>query len=151
MKLKHRGFEIVTAYLGKDIHLPKRNTEHSAGYDFESAIDVLIQPGQTVAVPTGVKAYMEEGEVLQIFPRSSLSYKRHLTLPNSVGIIDKDYYNNPDNEGHIHILLWNFGSEPAEIKQGERLAQGIFTKFLTVDDEPSSGAKLLGGFGSTGR
>lgn len=149
--MKKRGFEVITSYLNEDIHLPKRNTTHSAGYDFECAHDTVIEPGKIVPVPTGIKAYMQDGEVLQMYARSSLAMKKHLTLINSVGIIDKDYYNNESNEGHIQILLYNYGSEPVHLEKGERVSQGIFINYLTVDQEEVTNVKRLGGFGSTGK
>ncbi len=150
MKTKTRGFEIVTEYLDKEINLPMRNTTHAAGYDFECAETLTIPAHGIIAVPTGIKSYMQDNEVLQMYPRSSLAVKRHLMLVNSVGIIDKDYYDNPSNEGHIQILLRNFGDEDTVIQKGERIAQGIFMTFLLCDNEKKSGPKRLGGFGSTG-
>ncbi|MBU0996864.1 MAG: dUTP diphosphatase [Firmicutes bacterium] len=150
MKTKMRGFEVVKEYLDKEIHLPMRNTTHAAGYDFESAETLTIPAHGIVAVSTGIKSYMQDNEVLQIYPRSSLAVKRHLMLVNSVGIIDKDYYNNPSNEGHIQILLRNFGDEDTIIQKGERIAQGIFMTFLLCDNEKKNGPTRLGGFGSTG-
>ena len=147
-----RGFEIASAYEGKGITLPLRGTGSSAGYDLSVAESVVIAPGEMVMVPTGVKAYMEPDEVLYIHIRSSLAVKRQLVLMNSVGVVDADYYNNPDNEGHIFIALWNRGREPVEIAAGERLAQGVFMKYLTVDeDEAGAGKDRQGGFGSTGK
>lgn len=148
--MKKRGFEVIQAYKDQSINLPHRNTEHSAGYDFECAVETVILPGQIVPVPTGIKAYMQENEVLQIYARSSLAMKKHLVLINSVGIIDKDYYNNESNEGHIQILLMNYGKESIKLPKGERIAQGIFMSFLLADNEKKSNVKRLGGFGSTG-
>lgn len=147
--MKKRGFEIVTIYKNQNIELPQRKTSGSAGYDFCSAVDTVIPPKEIGFVSTGIKAFMAEDEVLQMYPRSSLSFKKKLLKANSVGIIDSDYYNNPDNEGEIKLILYNFGCEPATIKKGERIAQGIFTKYLTVEENDAK-AKRLGGFGSTG-
>ena len=103
-------------------------------------------------VPTGVKAYMKPDEVLYIHIRSSLAVKRQLVLMNSVGVVDADYYNNPDNEGHIFIALWNRGKEAVTLKAGERLAQGVFMKYLLADgDTAGKGQDRQGGFGSTGK
>lgn len=148
--MKIRGFEVISSYLDQDIVLPKRNTSGSAGYDIEAAVDLTILPGETAGCPTGLKAYMAEGEVLQVYPRSSLAIKKHLILINSVGIIDKDYYNNISNEGHIQIMLYNYGKEPVTILKHERVAQGIFMSFLKTDNEPTNHTQRLGGFGSTG-
>lgn len=147
-----RGFEVVGSYKDKDIALPKRGTGASAGYDLSAAESVVIAPGEMVMVPTGVKAYMEPDEVLYIHIRSSLAVKRQLVLMNSVGVVDADYYNNPDNEGHIFIALWNRGKEAVTLKAGERLAQGVFMKYLLADgDTAGKGQDRQGGFGSTGR
>ena len=147
-----RGFETVSAYEGKGIALPLRGTAASAGYDLSAAESVVIAPGEMAMVPTGVKAYMEPDEVLYIHIRSSLAVKRQLVLMNSVGVVDADYYNNPDNEGHIFIALWNRGKETVTLKAGERLAQGVFMKYLLADgDTAGKGQDRQGGFGSTGK
>lgn len=146
-----RKFEIVTTFAQKNPVLPKRQTENSAGYDLSSLCDITIEPGKITLIPTGIKVMMEHDEVLMIYPRSSLAIKRGLMMSNSVGVIDADYYGNPDNEGHIMIPLYNTTLEPVTIKAYERVAQGIFTKYLkTVDDEVQS-KKRSGGFGSSGQ
>lgn len=147
--MKKRGFEVVTKFKDSSINLPKRKTSGSAGYDFEAAVDINIEPKTIAFVTTGIKAYMPKDEVLQMYPRSSLCFKKKLMKANSVGIIDSDYYNNPDNEGEIMLILYNFGDEVVEIKKGDRIAQGIFIKYLTVDENETT-IKRLGGFGSTG-
>jgi dUTP pyrophosphatase len=147
--MKKRGFEVVAKYKDANIELPKRKTSGSAGYDFESAVTIEIEPNKIAFVSTGIKAYMPENEVLQMYPRSSLSFKKKLVKANSVGIIDSDYYNNPDNEGEIMLILYNFGEEKVLINKGERIAQGIFIQYLTIDDSETT-VKRLGGFGSTG-
>lgn len=101
-----------------------------------------------VLVPTGIKAYMQNGEYLQIVNRSSNPLKKGLILTNGVGVIDKDYYNNPDNDGHIMGQFLNFGWNPVTIKKGERIFQGIFQIFLTADDDNATGERV-GGHGST--
>lgn len=147
--MKKRGFEIVTKYRDKQIELPERKTSGSAGYDFSAAESVDIKPGQIAFVSTGIKAFMPKDEVLQMYVRSSLSFKKRLIKANSVGIIDSDYYNNPDNEGEIMLILYNYGQETAHIEKGERIAQGIFMKYLVIDEDDNN-IKRLGGFGSTG-
>lgn len=147
--MKKRGFEVVTKYKDSNIKLPQRKTSGSAGYDFESAVTIEIEPKQIAFVSTGIKAFMQNDEVLQMYPRSSLSFKKKLVKANSVGIIDSDYYNNPDNEGEIMLILYNFGEEKVLVTKGERIAQGIFMKYLTVNDSEIK-KKRLGGFGSTG-
>ena len=149
--MKTRGFEIVSGYQGHGVTLPQRKTGKSAGYDLQAARTVVVAPGGTAMVPTGLKAYMQDDEVLTIHIRSSMAVKRGLMLVNNVGIIDADYYNNEDNEGHIFIALWNRGQEPVTIESGERIAQGIFMKYLTIDgDTAGEGEERRGGFGSTG-
>ena len=150
--MKTRGFECVSAWQDKKIHLPQRKTAASAGYDIEAGADVLLLPGELTMVPTGVKAFMQPDEVLMIHIRSSMAIKHQLVLMNSVGVVDSDYYNNEDNEGHIFIAFWNRGTEPFAIKKGERIAQGIFQKYLTTDEDVACrGAVRQGGFGSTGK
>lgn len=147
--MKKRGFEVVAKYKDLGIELPKRKTSGSAGYDFESAVTIEIEPKKIAFVSTGIKAFMPENEVLQMYPRSSLSFKKKLIKANGVGIIDSDYYNNPDNEGEIMLILYNFGDDLVIINKGERIAQGIFMQYLTIDDSETT-VKRLGGFGSTG-
>ncbi len=146
-----RGFEVVTSFGDKGISLPRRKTGRSAGYDMEAATDVILPPHQVVLVPTGLKAYMQPDEYLGIHVRSGISIKNSISCINSQGIIDADYYNNPDNEGHIMVPLINHGENDFAIAKGTRIAQGIFYKYLTVDgDEAGIGAERTGGFGSTG-
>jgi dUTP pyrophosphatase len=100
-------------------------------------------------VSTGIKVYMEEDEVLKIYNRSSNPIKRGLIVPNSVGIIDHDYADNPSNEGEIFLQFWNFSNDPIEIYIGDRIGQAMFNKYLVVDDDDADGDRV-GGFGSTG-
>ncbi|MCI9585418.1 MAG: hypothetical protein HFH45_02130 [Bacilli bacterium] len=132
-------------------HTPKRSTKYSAGYDFMALTDFTINPNEIKLIPTGIKADMNEDEVLMIYIRSSLGFKFNLRMCNQTGIIDKDYYNNQDNEGHIFVKIQNEGNKPKEFKQGENIVQGIFTKFLTVDDEETIEKERSGGFGSTNK
>ena len=136
------AWEVVT--------LPKRATGGSAGYDFVTPVAVTLRPGETVKIPTGIRAWMEEGWVLQIYPRSGLGFKYRLQLNNTVGIVDSDYYES-DNEGHIFIKMTNDSNEGKvlELPAGSGIAQGLFTEFgITMDDEAL--AKRNGGFGRTG-
>lgn len=144
-----RGFEVITAYEDKDIHLPTRKTTESAGYDLECAEVVTLAPGELKLIPTGIKAFMAYDEYLAIHIRSSMAIKRRLALVNSTGIIDSDYYNNEDNEGHIMIAVLNYGTEPVHLEKGERVAQGIFSKYLITNDDDATGVRT-GGIGSTG-
>ena len=133
-----------------DISVPTRSTKHSAGYDFKSPIEFTLNPGESKKVPTGIKASMNEDEFLAILVRSSMGFKYNIRLCNQVGIVDSDYYNNPDNEGHIFIKIQNEGTEALTINKGDRFAQGIFMNFLITDDDMSFGDRT-GGFGSTGK
>ena len=144
-----RGFEIVSAFDGQHIHIPERSTAQSAGYDIECAEDVTINPGQVAIVATGLKAFMGYDEYLSLHVRSSIGIKKHIILANCTGIIDSDYYNNEENEGHIMVALHNLGTEPVELKKGDRVAQGIFSKYLIATEDNASGERT-GGIGSTG-
>lgn len=145
-----RGFEKITEYAETDILLPKRQTAHAAGYDFYLPQKVVLPPQTVQLVPTGLKAYMQKDEVLTIYIRSSLAVKRGIVLVNNVGIIDADYYNNPDNEGHIMLALYNIGREEIVLQKNERVAQGIFCKYLLADDDITVRKEIRsGGFGST--
>ena len=129
--------------------LPQRATKGSAGYDFHMPYDLEIKAGETARIPTAIRAEIEEGWVLQIFPRSSLGFKYRLQLDNTVGIIDSDYYH-AENEGHIIIKVTNNSDKTLQLKQNDRFAQGIFIPFgITVDDEASE--ERTGGFGSTNK
>ena len=130
-----------------DIVLPKRATTGSAGYDFTSPIDFTIKPGEMIKIPSGIRCYIEEGYVLNIYPRSSLGFKYQMTLANTTGIIDADYYN-ALNEGHIIVALVNRGNKDIVIKKGDRFVQGIFLKFYTAIEEEVTN-KRQGGFGSS--
>lgn len=139
--------EIKAIYDG--IKLPKRATTGSAGYDFYAVWDICLNPGETAKIPTGIRARIDEGWVLKLYPRSGLGFKFRLQLNNTVGIIDSDYYYS-DNEGHIFIKITNDSNEnkTVEIKQGGGFAQGIFVEYgITVDDDVSEIRN--GGFGST--
>ena len=150
--MKIRGFEKVAKYADVDFPMPERKTELSAGYDFCLPEEVTLEPGKLQLVPTGIKAYMQPGEWLGMHIRSSMAVKKRLMLVNNVGIIDADYYNNPDNEGHIMLALLNMGENPITLPKGERVAQGIFYNYLTADgDEKVNKAVRGGGFGSTGK
>lgn len=164
-----RMFEVAKGFEEAEINLPVRATKSAAGYDFESAEDITIQPIwknvfkyftggfaeepeakilKPVLVKTGVKAFMQEDEALYLYNRSSNPLKKFLLLGNGVGIVDADYYSNPDNDGHIMFQFINFGLFPTTIKKGERIGQGVFGKFLKTSDD-TVGGERTGGFGST--
>ncbi len=133
------------------IELPKRSTKASAGYDIRSIQEGVIKPGKSMAFKTGLKVAMNSDEVLYIYSRSSQGYKYNVCLINSVGVIDSDYYNNPDNEGHFSIKLVNLGDKDFEVNVGDKIGQGVFMKYLTVDDEEEIKGTRKGGLGSTGK
>ena len=150
--MRLRGFELISNYSTSDIPLPLRKTKYSAGYDIAAAEEVLLAPLSTTLVTTGLKAYMLPDEYLGIHIRSGLSIKNNLSLVNGQGIIDADYYNNPENEGHIMIAIYNHTQEGILVSKGTRIAQGIFYKYLVTDtDENNSFAARTGGMGSTGQ
>ena len=133
----------------KDLKLPRRATSGSAGYDFFAPFDIVLAPGETIKIPTGIRAKMEANYVLKLYPRSGLGFKYRLQLNNTVGIIDSDYYYS-DNEGHIFAKITNDTNEgkTIEIKKGTGFMQGIFLEYgITFDDDVTEVRN--GGFGST--
>lgn len=146
-----RGFEIAKGWEGRGIILPKRATANSAGYDIGAAADTLVpafRPGmKPTLIPTGLKAYCQPDEYYMIANRSS-NPKKGLVLANGIGIIDADYYENPTNDGHFQILVFNVSDQDLLVKKGERVAQVIFQKYLLTDDDKATG-KRAGGIGST--
>ncbi len=130
-----------------DIILPKRATKGSAGYDFVSPLDLTLKPGENIKVPTGIRCMIDEGFVLEIYPRSSLGFKYQMALMNTTGIIDSDYYD-ADNEGHIICAVVNRGDKDIVIKKGDRFVQGIFVKYYLAEEEENT-VERHGGFGST--
>ncbi|WP_462399510.1 dCTP deaminase/dUTPase family protein [Lacticaseibacillus pantheris] len=178
--MSKRGFAIVSKYADDGLQLPVRSTQNAAGYDFFAREDFVLksvwrydfirlfrlirnehpltdndfQRASSVLkpqlVPTGIKAFMQPDEVLVLANRSSNPLKRGLILPNGIGVVDADYYNNADNEGEIFFQLVNLGPRTKVIKKGERIGQGIFMPFLTADGDEGGLHRRNGGFGSTG-
>lgn len=171
-----RGFEVAKGYEDKEINLPKRQTHQSAGYDFEAAEDMVIPTvwgrvftlvrvwtrGERVGefkeglfaphiVHTGVKAYMGNDEALFLHNRSSNPIKLLLLLTNGVGVVDADYYSNKKNDGEIMFQFTNFGLRDKHIKKGVRIGQGVFQKFLKIDNDIPVDAERQGGTGHTGQ
>lgn len=149
-----RKFEFVKRIIGENgnsidlpinFDLPKRSTKFSAGYDFINPERVKLEPHKIYYVKTGIKADMEKDEFLMLCNRSSNPKKKNLVLINGVGIIDKDYYNNSDNEGEIAFAFMNISNETIIIEAGEKLGQGIFTKYEITDDDNAKGDRT-GGF-----
>ena len=151
---RKRGFEIAKGFENSGVNLPIRKTKHSAGYDIEAVEDTIIpsfkRGDKPTLVKTGLKAYMQEDEVLILANRSSNPGKKGLILANSIGVIDSDYYGNPDNDGHIMFAFYNIRNEDIEIKKGDAIGQAIFQKFLVTDNDITGGERT-GGFGSTSR
>lgn len=151
---KIRGFEVAKGFENKGINLPVRKTKYSAGYDFEAAEDCIVpafKPGMApTLIKTGIKAYMQPDEMLCLYNRSSNPKKKGLILANSVGIVDQDYYGNPDNDGHIMFAFYNIKDTDTEIKKGDCIGQGIFEKYFVADDDVATGERT-GGFGSTNK
>ena len=151
---RKRGFEVAKGFENQGINIPIRKTKFSAGYDIEAAEDTTIPSFKKGIKPTliktGLKAYMEQDEVLILANRSSNPGKKGLILANSIGVIDSDYYGNPENDGHIMFAFYNIKEEDIEIKKGDAIGQAIFQKFLTTDNDISLGERI-GGFGSTSK
>ena len=149
---KIRGFEVAKGWEDKNINIPIRKTKKSAGYDVEAAEDIIIPPFERGCKPTlihtGLKAYCQDDEWYMLANRSSNPGKKKLVLANGIGIIDADYYCNPDNDGEFMFAYYNMGTEPLEIKKGERIGQVVFQKFLIVDNDVAEGERTSG-FGST--
>lgn len=134
-----------------EYNLPERKTKYSAGYDFESIIDFELKPNEIKKIPLGIKVIMNEDEMLMILVRGSTGFKYNVRMCNQVGIIESDYYNNIENEGQMFVKLQNEGDKNFIVKKGDRICQGIFVKFLTVDDEKEIETIRTGGFGSTNK
>ena len=151
---KIRGFEVAKGFEGMGINLPIRKTKYSAGYDIEAAEDVIIpsfkKGTNPTLVKTGLKAYMQDDEVLMLYNRSSNPKKKGLILANSVGVVDKDYYGNQDNDGHIMFAFYNIKEEDITIKKGEAIGQAVFQKYFVADGDIAQ-CERIGGFGSTNK
>lgn len=118
-----------------EFNLPKRETKNAAAYDFEALFDYTLMPGEIKKIPTGVKVCMEDDDVLLLLVRSSMGFKYNVRMCNQVGVIDADYYDNKDNEGHMWICIKNEGNKEYKVKKGEGMIQGMFIKYLKVDNE----------------
>ena len=139
-------------YIDKELALPGRSSAKSCGYDFRLPVDVEIQPNSQVLIATFIKAEIDDDKVLELYPRSSYGIKKGLELANTVGIIDADYYNNEDNEGHIMICMRNTTSKPVHLERGDKFVQGIIKRYFLMDgDEYGVGKARKGGIGSSGK
>ena len=123
--------------LYNEYSLPERDSVYTAGYDIYLLEELTIKPGERKKVPTGIKSYFDKEEVLLLIVRSSMGFKYNIRLCNQVGVIDADYYNNKDNEGHIWLMIQNEGEEEYNFKKGEAIAQGLFMKYLTTKSDKS--------------
>lgn len=167
--MRNRGFEVCKGYENSDITLPVRKTKNAVGYDFEAAEDTIIESiwstvfnnvskflkgekeyeaFKPTIVKTGVKSYFGEDEGLFLANRSSNPIKKGLVLANSIGVIDADYYGNPDNDGHLMFAYYNFFPFPITLKKHDVIGQGYFQKVLFADNDVVEGVRK-GGFGST--
>ena len=145
-----RGFKVISADMRKSdhVHYPTRSSINSAGYDFYADKDYTVLPNEVIKIWTDIKAYMKSNEVLILNVRSSMGGK--FMLANTQGWVDSDYYDNPDNEGNIGIFLKNISNEVQHIKRDDRIAQGMFIEYLTIDNDKTI-AERKGGFGSSGK
>ena len=147
-----RGFEVVRddciQYGEKNLKMPIRATKNACGYDFYSPVDLVIKPMESEIIWTNIKAYFNPNECLMLFVTSKMG-KRHIMIANGTGIIECDYYGNESNDGNLGFRLINLGKEDYVIKKGDKIGQGVFTYFLTVDNEQEITTKRTGGFGST--
>ncbi len=150
--MKTRGFEIAKGWEDRDINFPVRKTLHAAGYDVEAAEDTVIPPFERGCKPTlihtGLKAYCQDNEWYMLANRSSNPGKKKLVLANGIGIIDADYYGNPDNDGEFMYAYYNMSNEDVVIKKHDVIGQLVFMSYLTVDEDKAEGVRT-GGFGST--
>lgn len=121
--------------LYNEIKIPQRDSDSTAGYDICLLEDITINPGEIMKLPTGLKSFFENDEVLLLVVRSSMGFKHNIRLCNQVGIIDADYYNNEDNEGHLWIRIQNEGDKTVELHKGDAVVQGIFMKYLTTNSD----------------
>ena len=163
MEKKARGFEKISFNQFKkdlnfinnieeaynNIMMPVRATSNSVGYDICTPFDFIIKPSEIKLIPTGLKVYFNSDEMFALYVRSSMGFKYNIRLCNQVGIFECDYYNNEQNEGHIFVKIQNEGNKDVEFHAGDRIVQGIFSKYLIIDNDNASGIRI-GGIGSTG-
>lgn len=160
--MKQRGFEKISreqfdkdfiniGITYEELKLPKRATAKSAGYDCYSPCDIYLKPNEEINLPTGIKSYMLDDEVLLAFPRSGHGFKYYIRLANTQGVIDADFYNNEGNEGNIRVKIRNEGNKNFSIKKGDAFCQFIFQKYLLADGDDFTGDERKGGIGSTNK
>ena len=155
-----RKFEVVKneslKFPAVETKLPERADNRSAGYDFYSKEEKVLMPGDFHTFWTDVKVLMYYDNELELHTRSGNGCKKGLVLRNGTGIIDPSYYGNISNDGNIGICLVNMGKDPVFIAEGDRIAQGIFHRYLITDDdkfltEKNNSVQRMGGFGSSGK
>lgn len=139
--------------ISEDIKLPVRSTLNSAGYDFFAIEDVILPAKKITRVMTGIKCELMPDMVLILANRSSNPSKKGLVLMNGIGVIDADYYGNPDNDGEMAFEFYNILDEDVEIKKGDKLGQGFIVNFIKTENDYISTPNVIrtGGFGSTGK
>lgn len=139
-------------HFDEQLPLPKYETKDAAGADIRACLpnkeSMIIEPGQRVLIPTGLKFEIASGHEVQVRPRSGLSLKTNLLVVNSPGTIDADY------RGEVKIIMGNFGTESHKIEHGERVAQLVLAPITQANFEIvgklSDTDRGAGGFGSTG-
>lgn len=139
--------------ISEDIKLPVRSTLNSAGYDFFAIDDVVLPAKKITRVMTGIKCELMPDMVLILANRSSNPSKKGLILVNGIGVVDADYYGNPDNDGEMAFEFYNILDEDVEIKKGDKLGQGFIVNFIKTENDYMSSPNVIrtGGFGSTGK
>ena len=140
------GSYLVEVY--NNIKIPTRGTKGSAAYDLSTPISFKLEPGEVILIPSGIRVNLDEDKVFMIYPRSSTGMKG-LYICNTVGVIDSDYYF-ANNEGHIMFGVGNRSELPIRFSEGNRILQGIITKYFTVDDDNANEIRT-GGIGSTNK
>jgi len=153
-KISYKQFKLDISSdleLYNSYELPKRSTKTSAGYDFTAINGFTLKPSEIITIPLGIKVRMNSDEFLMIVIRSSMGFKYNVRCVNQVGIVDNDYYNNPSNEGHIYLKIQNHGNTDYIVKKGDKICQGIFSKYLLVDNEEIVIEKRTSGLGSTNK
>lgn len=147
------GYECLSRY--DEIKLPTRATKDSAGFDFYINEDLVLNPGFSKVINTGIRCKIDPGWMLMLCPKSGLGFKYHMSLENTIGIVDGDYYNThcegPSDEGHIMVKIYNGGDKQIVLKKGDKFCQGIFLQYGLAYTTDTEYVTRNGGFGSTGR
>lgn len=131
-----------------EIPMPTRATKGSAGYDIATPYAIDLVPNEEINIPTGLKCKIANGWFMGAFPKSGLGFKYYVRLANTIGVIDEDYYNNENNEGHFFVKIRNEGDKPLHIDAHKGICQVIFIPYGITEDDEADGIRK-GGFGST--